>query len=408
MPHTPTTESRYARPGASRVIRDIAATAQPLAFGDQPDLQALEAAIGDAQVVLLGEQNHGDGAAFAVKAQVIEYLNKKLGFDVLAFEADFFALQHSWDEAVRKADAGQLSRHVYYFWRDEPQVAPLWNLVQERLSSSRPLIVTGIDVRHTGAYPKSLVADELESHLARNGVDLNEDWHQFRSLLDSLLEEEYSHRVNAKERIRFMDGLWRLREQLDGNDRVSRFWRQELSNLVWTARNAWGFEGRDEGMGRNLAWLARERYPDKRIVVWSHNYHVVRSKAALDASHPPYARERAKYPDTPMGEVAARELDSSVRSIALVAGQGWTSPNAWKRDLKTHDTLTSPLPGSMESELLATNLDYAYLDLTRVTSSFTLNGIEHGTPIETTWHQAFDGLLYIREMSGLGIAGEEY
>ena len=270
-----------------KVASRLADIAEPITFGAHTDLRALDATIVDARIVLLGEQSHGDGAAFKAKTQIVEYLHLNHGFDILAFEADFYALEQAWRKTRSEADVAALAKHVYYFWREGPQIDPLWDLVRHRLHSERPLAITGIDPRHSGAYPKAQVAQSLETHLMQNSVRLDDDWPHFRALLVDLLEQEYAHRVDASDRMHFLESLLQLREQLTDTDDDSSFWRQELRNLAWTARSAWAFEGRDEGMGLNLAWLARERYPDKKIIVWAHNFHIVRSADALNAHHPP-------------------------------------------------------------------------------------------------------------------------
>lgn len=382
-------------------IQEVAS--QAVYFSDEEfrPPSAFDESVADSQIVILGEQSHGDAAAMEVKSKLVKHLHLNLGFDVLAFEADFFALERAWTNALTQRQAGMLSEHVYRFWGSGTHVSGLWNLVQDRMGTSRPLIISGIDVRHTGNYAKSQVADSLETLLLAQGLQLDADWHEFRTFLTELLEEEYRHSVSSAERMRFMEHLERLQNLLTRDDEESRFWSQELSSLAWTGRTAWGFEGRDEGMGRNLAWLANERYKGKRIIVWAHNYHAVRSKVEIDRRHPPYASERRKYPDTPLGEVAAREVDGTVVSYALVAGQGWRSPNAWSGDVATRADLAEPPVNSLEDALLSKGYQYAFLDLKRVPGRFTMSGTEHDTPINANWSQVFDGVLFMRNMTGL-------
>jgi len=47
---------------------------------DFSDLSRLKVAIGDARIVMLGEQSHADGATFKAKVRLIKFLHQEMGY----------------------------------------------------------------------------------------------------------------------------------------------------------------------------------------------------------------------------------------------------------------------------------------------------------------------------------------
>ncbi len=361
-------------------------------LGKGVNFSPLEPLFTRSRIVMLGEQDHGDGASFAFKGRLIEYLHLTCGYNVLAFEADFYGLSRAWREAQGRADIRtKVASQVYYQWSQSKETAPLWRLIERRFETPRPLVVAGFDPRHGRHFSPSSILAELDQHLG-GGLE-HEDYGSFCALLVGLLEHEYAHKPSTAEQEVFFRVLKQLQQASEHAPQGG--WPHELHNLVYTARNAWGLGGRDEGMTANLVWLA-QRYPDEKIIVWAHNYHIAKDTALTvgdDACE--------TFNDTLLGEGARKRL-AGVCSLGIISAEGWYHPEAYLANVERREDLKTPPPASLEAHLRGAGLEHAFLDLhTLPTEPFIMGSVGHDDFSEKRWADLYDGVFFIRTMHGL-------
>lgn len=355
---------------------------------DLGNLSALDKLVSNARIIMLGEQNHGDGASSVFKTKIVEYLHNHQGYNVLAFEADLYALELAWQRVRIARDISEHVRpQIYSFWADTKEVASLWRFIEAQFDSDMPLIVAGIDPRYSGRDSKTEVLRDVATFLETQSKTVDGAANLYRLLTD-VIKLEYNHKVTAFEQEAFFATLKILEQQARG------FQAASLRNLGFYARNAWSFHGRDEGMVANLEYLIRERFPQEKVIVWAHNYHIAKkSSFVMDNAYSTVGG----YGETLLGEGAAARLDGVV-SLALLSAEGWYHAQA---NFQQRETFTAS-PGTLEAELAAQGFDYAFLKLNSADAqSFTMSPVLHNNFKTKPWAEAFDGILFQRRMTGL-------
>ena len=131
---------------------------------DFADLEPLKELIGDARIVQLGEQSHGDGVCFETKTRLIKFLHQEMGFDVIAFESGLYDCRKAW-EAYRRGDnvMSAASDGVFGIWTGSSQTAELWNYIGRKVESDNPLELCGFDCQFTAAASQSYLVDDVRA-----------------------------------------------------------------------------------------------------------------------------------------------------------------------------------------------------------------------------------------------------
>lgn len=398
-------------------LRDRAMAIRSIDPGDDDfsDLRPLGPILEGAQVVVLGEATHGDGETFRAKARLVRFLHRELGFDVLAFESGFYDCWKAWRAIEPGEDPGAaFRRSVFPIWTRAAQLQPLIAHFAAAARSERPLELAGIDPQFTGALSDGFLLDDLVAVAEALGLP-GERWRERVSgPLANLLSARYEQGElpEEAERTAFLDALAELEDRLreEGAGLPERgFWLRLVESTRAHAATSWRIDWnapllesphygiRDHLMGEQLAWLARERFADRRIVAWMHSGHAARGLAGVEVPSPVHARLYRTL--QPAGAVAHAELGDAVYTVAVLAYQGrYRTPRGLVEEL------LRPTEGSLEDLFHRTGLPHAFLDL-RASERRPqwLDGPMIARPVgykemRARWPEVFDGILFLDRM----------
>lgn len=279
----------------------IPAVALDLSSGS--GLDAVGEAVAGARVVLLGEGTHGDGATFAAKVALIQYLHQ-VGFTTLAWEAglyDCWRMDRAFASGIAPMKA--LERGVHSAWLTE-EVRPFAEYVAHSWQTDRPLRQVGFDTQFSSAESWQALPGDLRAWFADAGIDAAPEAFEMAGRL-AAHSNPYLEQLSDDERVVARDHVVAL---LDAAGRVApdglvtRVLRNTLANEdIYTPLNAWMRDRRNEVGGEYADWAEEsdpffkhyfsvrdramadnlltevERNPDERFVCWLANGHAQRN-----------------------------------------------------------------------------------------------------------------------------------
>ncbi|RAI99844.1 erythromycin esterase [Chitinophaga skermanii] len=376
------------------------------------DFSALKSAIGNARIVLLGEQTHGEASTFEMKTQLIKYLHEEMNFDVLAFESGLFDCAEIWQRTLKGADfAAQLPGNLFYMYAGSQEMKPLFNYVQSLVGTPQQLSITGFDSQHSGGFAKKELFPAFEAFLQKRAANLlDSNFNTFKKVTIATINSN-TYRPSEEEKKAFLSTVQRLKISLNGNlitDRMEGenifsmlgFWNQVVASIESQALRYWQMvEGnevsvRDLQMANNLIWLAEQAYPGKKIIVWAHNIHIAKN---TDQMIVPNSPDLQAYLSSykPMGETINRYFGKKAFTIGFNSSEG-TFVNY--TDFKV---LPVPAvdPTSLEAKFAQEKLPIQLCNfhgLGKWWHTPQLSTLFDFVPVKADWSKVYDAILYIK------------
>lgn len=396
---------------------------------DFTDLFPLKKKIDEAQIVVLGEISHDEGATLQAKSRLVKFLHKEMDFEVLAWEAGFIDCYYMNNALKSEMPLNDVNNFMISGgWEASEYVNPVFDYARKSWKTDRPLIMAGFDFGKKSIAAKNYVgvfdsifakapglkpADSIYSKIdtcaksigGNMGNQLAKKFSKkedqttkyfIYKLIDSLTSgKKYSEVFSRGEKLRYSYFL------------RSFYFDIELNNLIYQNDETYQTL-RNKFMADRILWLIEKFYQGKKIIVWSTTTHFKRNTFLQKQLEDDLSFFNKSAVFLQAGDYLDYYLGKKMYTIAFTTFQGekgiiFPEDHPKKKDYEYTDKINEPDAGSYEAIAHETEKEYLFTDLRSLRKNNWLTKENLAYPfgykkVNASWGNHIDAFFFIDKM----------
>lgn len=291
------------------------------------DFSSLKELLKNVEIVMLGEQSHGEATTYETKIKLIKYLHKEMDFDLLVFESGFYESSKAWELIENGMDVREaMGKSIFPVWSTTKSLIPLSAYIDKN-KNHNTLKLLGFDSQFSSKISKEHLISDLSDYLINidSTILSSSEWKHLKQNL------EYSFWYETKKLKRnqpeldtsYVNLLVQKLSDLPSNFQ-SDFWAQTLKNIkTHLSDSGLGTDYRDKQMADNLIWL-KDKYPKSKIICWGATSHFLYNSTQVRMKNPFVQLLGGKYYKNHqmMGHYVKEEFGEKLYTIGFTAYQG--------------------------------------------------------------------------------------
>jgi len=252
---------------------------------DYKNLEFLKKIIGDKKFISLGESSHFVEEYSKIKFRLIKFLHQEMGFEVILFESDFFNCNTSYLICDSLTANEFLNNSIFDLWHTKVN-CKLFEYIQKMKKTSNPLFLSGFDIRKTNKTDNRLLYKYYKPILNQKDytefVSLDTMTNKyFRDVVLKINKKAFNQSLslNLEERYKtLLKSINKYQQNIDIETlkRIILNKQHQIKIIEFSKGNSVKYMNmRDKYMAENIQWIANNLYPDKKIIIWAHNGHIM-------------------------------------------------------------------------------------------------------------------------------------